>query len=79
MLLVGEAGIGKSRITKALLDAVAEEPHIRIRYQCSPYHTDSALLAGDPAAHHGRRIHRSRRFVAGQTGQAGGAAGAGGR
>ena len=43
MLLVGEAGIGKSRIGRALLDAVAEEPHVRIRYQCSPYHTDSAL------------------------------------
>ncbi len=43
VLLVGEAGIGKSRISRALLDAVADEPHIRIRYQCSPYHTDSAL------------------------------------
>ena len=43
VLLVGEAGIGKSRIVRALLDAVAEEPHTRVRYQCSPYHTDSAL------------------------------------
>jgi predicted ATPase len=43
VLLVGEAGIGKSRVGRALLDAVAEEPHTRIRYQCSPYHTDSAL------------------------------------
>ena len=43
VLLVGEAGIGKSRISRALLDAVADEPHIRVRYQCSPYHTDSAL------------------------------------
>jgi class 3 adenylate cyclase/tetratricopeptide (TPR) repeat protein len=43
VLLVGEAGIGKSRITRALLDALAEEPHFRIRYQCSSYHTDSAL------------------------------------
>ncbi|MEM7026174.1 MAG: AAA family ATPase, partial [Pseudomonadota bacterium] len=43
VLLVGEAGIGKSRITRALLDALAEEPHVRIRYQCSPYHADSAL------------------------------------
>ena len=42
MLLVGEAGIGKSRITRALLDAVRAEPHVRIRYQCSPYHADSA-------------------------------------
>ncbi|MEM7023172.1 MAG: AAA family ATPase [Pseudomonadota bacterium] len=43
LLLIGEAGIGKSRITKALLDALADEPHIRVRGQCSPYHTDSAL------------------------------------
>jgi class 3 adenylate cyclase len=43
VLLVGEAGIGKSRITRALLDTVVNEPHIRIRYQCSPYHTGSAL------------------------------------
>jgi predicted ATPase/class 3 adenylate cyclase len=43
VLLVGEAGIGKSRISRALLDAVAAEPHVRVRYQCSPYHTDSAL------------------------------------
>jgi class 3 adenylate cyclase/predicted ATPase len=43
VLLVGEAGIGKSRISRALLDAVADEPHTRIRYQCSPYHVDSAL------------------------------------
>ncbi|MEM7021954.1 MAG: AAA family ATPase [Pseudomonadota bacterium] len=43
VLLIGEAGIGKSRIARALLDAVAEEPHFRIRYQCSPHHTESAL------------------------------------
>ena len=43
LLLVGEAGVGKSRISRALLDALVEEPHVRLRYQCSPYHTDSAL------------------------------------
>jgi class 3 adenylate cyclase/predicted ATPase len=43
VLLVGEAGIGKSRISRAVLDAVADEPHTCIRYQCSPYHVDSAL------------------------------------
>ena len=43
MLLVGEAGIGKSRIARAFLDSLGGEPHTRIRYQCSPYHGDSAL------------------------------------
>ncbi|MFO1069269.1 MAG: adenylate/guanylate cyclase domain-containing protein [Geminicoccaceae bacterium] len=43
VLLVAEAGIGKSRITRALLDTLAAEPHVRIRYQCSPYHAESAL------------------------------------
>ena len=43
VLLVGEAGIGKSRIAQALLDALADRPHLRLRYQCSPYHIDSAL------------------------------------
>ena len=43
VLLTGEAGIGKSRITEALLDAVGCEPHFLVRYQCSPYHVDSAL------------------------------------
>ena len=43
VLLVGEAGIGKSRITRAFLDSLVGEPHTRIRYQCSPYHTESAL------------------------------------
>ena len=43
MLLSGEAGIGKSRLTAALLERLASEPHTRLRYFCSPQHTDSAL------------------------------------
>jgi class 3 adenylate cyclase/predicted ATPase len=42
-LLSGEAGIGKSRLTAELLDRLAAEPHTRLRYFCSPQHTDSAL------------------------------------
>ena len=43
MLLSGEPGIGKSRLTAALLEAIAPEPHTRLRNFCSPQHTDSAL------------------------------------
>lgn len=43
IVLLGEPGIGKSRITQALRERLAEEPHTRLRYQCSPYHTNSAL------------------------------------
>ena len=43
MLLSGEPGIGKSRLTAALLERLAAEPHTRLRYFCSPQHTDSAL------------------------------------
>jgi class 3 adenylate cyclase len=43
VLLSGEAGIGKSRLTAALLESIAAEPHTRLRYFCSPQHTDSAL------------------------------------
>jgi class 3 adenylate cyclase len=43
VLISGEAGIGKSRLTAALLEALAPEPHTRLRYFCSPQHTDSAF------------------------------------
>ena len=43
VLLSGEAGIGKSRLTAALLEKLSSEPHTRLRYFCSPQHTDSAL------------------------------------
>jgi class 3 adenylate cyclase len=43
VLLSGEAGIGKSRLTVAQLEHLTGEPHTRLRYFCSPQHTDSAL------------------------------------
>jgi class 3 adenylate cyclase/tetratricopeptide (TPR) repeat protein len=43
VLLSGEAGIGKSRLTAALSERLATEPHTRLRYFCSPQHMDSAL------------------------------------
>ena len=42
VLLSGEAGIGKSRLTAALLERLTE-PHTRLRDFCSPQHTDSAF------------------------------------
>ena len=43
VLLSGEPGIGKSRLTAALLERLATEPHTRLRNFCSPQRTDSAL------------------------------------
>jgi predicted ATPase len=43
VLLTGEPGIGKSRLTATLLERLAGEPHTGLRYFCSPQHTDSAL------------------------------------
>jgi class 3 adenylate cyclase len=43
VLLSGEAGIGKSRLSSALMEGLAAEPHTRLRYFCSPQHTDSAF------------------------------------
>ena len=43
VLISGEAGIGKSRLTAALLETIASQPHTRLRYFCSPQHTDSAF------------------------------------
>jgi hypothetical protein len=44
MLVSGEAGLGKSRISAAFEERLHGEPHLRLRYFCSPYHQDSALF-----------------------------------
>ena len=43
VLISGEPGIGKSRLTAALSEHIESEPHTRLRYFCSPHHQDSAL------------------------------------
>ncbi|MEH2561067.1 adenylate/guanylate cyclase domain-containing protein [Bradyrhizobium sp. AZCC 2289] len=43
VLISGEAGIGKSRLVATLSENPALGAHRRVRYQCSPYHTNSAL------------------------------------
>jgi class 3 adenylate cyclase/predicted ATPase len=43
VLLSGEPGIGKSRLTAALTERLRAEPYLRLRYFCSPYHQDSPL------------------------------------
>ena len=44
ILLSGEPGIGKSRLTIALMDQLQDEPHACLRYFCLPHHQDSALF-----------------------------------
>jgi class 3 adenylate cyclase/tetratricopeptide (TPR) repeat protein len=43
VLLSGEAGIGKSRILRQLHERLAGTSYTRLRFQCSPSHTESAL------------------------------------
>jgi class 3 adenylate cyclase/predicted ATPase len=43
VLISGEPGIGKSRLAASLAERLSGEPHLRLRYQCSAYHSNSAL------------------------------------
>jgi predicted ATPase len=49
VLIVGEPGIGKSRIAHTLLEQLGKEPHTRLRFFCSPHHQHSALYPSSPA------------------------------
>jgi class 3 adenylate cyclase len=43
VLLCAEAGVGKSRLARAVRDRLREQNHAELRYQCSPFHSASAL------------------------------------
>lgn len=43
VVISGEAGIGKSRLVKALRDALQDRPHAEMINQCSPHHTRTAF------------------------------------
>jgi class 3 adenylate cyclase/tetratricopeptide (TPR) repeat protein len=43
VLISGEPGVGKSRLTRALEDGLRGERLTRLRYFCSPHHVDTAL------------------------------------
>jgi predicted ATPase len=42
--ITAEPGLGKSRLVETFLQQVETAPHSRFRYQCSPYHVNSALF-----------------------------------
>jgi len=43
VLVSGEPGIGKSLLAEVLRERLRREPHVCIRYQCTPFHTHSAF------------------------------------
>ena len=43
VLLVGEPGIGKSRLVRALRGRLESEPHTALSHYCSPHHQTSPL------------------------------------
>jgi predicted ATPase len=61
VLLCGEPGIGKSRITLTTRDQIVSDDFARVRYQCSPYHRSSALY---PVIEH---LQRDAGFIEGDS------------
>ena len=46
-MLVGEAGIGKSRVAEALFERL-DEACVPLRFQCSPHYIEPGAASGDP-------------------------------
>ena len=44
ILLSGIPGVGKSRLLHELISHIRDEPHLLLRYQCSPYYSQSAFF-----------------------------------
>lgn len=43
VLISAEAGVGKSRLAETIRERLRGEPHLALRYFCSPHHRESAL------------------------------------
>jgi class 3 adenylate cyclase/predicted ATPase len=43
VLVGGEPGVGKSRLTRVLRERLGQERYMALRYQCSPFYVNSAL------------------------------------
>src|SRR6201999_1564245 len=43
VLISAEPGVGKSRLAEAVRECLRDEPHISLRYFCSPHHRESAF------------------------------------
>ena len=43
VLISADPGLGKSRLAEAVRERIAGEPHVTVRYFCSPHHRESAF------------------------------------
>ena len=43
VLISAEPGLGKSRLAESVRERIAEDPHVTVRYFCSPHHRESAF------------------------------------